>query len=171
MEGSIKQYRTYAVAPFCLMKNNILFTYTYGEYMKYIPGWQTFFTIFSHMFTPIPQCSREGDGGFAIFCIYFWKGWRGTWLRHGRVRHAIFSYHLLYPVHSTYYTTISVWWWSLLTIDVPHVDFHSTHVMISLLIIIVNFHLWRVPLMMIFLVLYTFILVNKHVCLSLISVN
>ena len=126
MEGSIKQYRTYAVAPFCLMKNNILFTYTYGEYMKYIPGWQTFFTIFSHMFTPIPQCSREGDGGFAIFCIYFWKGIKRTWLRHGRVRHAIFSYHLLYPVHSTYYTTISVWWWSLLTIDVPHVDFHST---------------------------------------------
>jgi len=95
--------------------------------MKYIPGWQTFFTIFSHMFTPIPQCSREGDGGFAIFCIYFWKGIKRTWLRHGRVRHAIFSYHLLYPVHSTYYMTISVWWWSLLTIDVPHVDFHSTH--------------------------------------------
>ena len=121
-----------------------------------------FFNDFHYMMTPVPPFPRGGYMFFHKFCIYFWKGWKGTWTSNGWVRHAIFSHHLLYPVHSTYYTIIYLWWWSFLTICVPHVDFHSTYWRFLLLIIIVDFHFWRVPLMMIFFVVYTFILVDLH---------
>jgi hypothetical protein len=76
---------------------------------------------------PLPRFPRGGHVFVHNFCIYFWKRWRGTWTIQWEVRHAIFSHHLLYPVHSTYIPTIFICWWSSLTIDVPHVDFHSTH--------------------------------------------
>ena len=120
------------------------------------------FQVSNDFHPPLPRFPRGGHVFVHNFCIYFWKRWRGTWTINIGVRHTSFSYPLLCPVHSTYYMTISVWWWSSLTIDVPHVDFHSTHVMISLLIIIVDFRLWWVPLLMIFLVVYTFILVDFH---------
>ncbi len=91
------------------------------------------------IFIPPPRFPRGGHVFIHNFCIYFWKGWRGTWTIQWGVRHTTLSYPLLYPVHSTYYMTISVWWWSSLIIDVPHVDFQSTHVMISLLMIIDDF--------------------------------
>ena len=86
-----------------------------------------FFNDFHYVMTPIPPFPRGGHVFVHNFCIYFWKGLKRTWTIQWGVRHTIFSHHLLYPVHSTYYMTISVWWWSSLTIDVPHVDFHSTH--------------------------------------------
>ena len=142
-----------------MMENIILFINTYVKDTKFIPGWQPFFNNFH---PPSPNVHVRGTGGFMFFCIYFWKGWRRTWTIQWGVRHTISLHHLLCPVHSTYIPTIFIYWWLSLIIDVPHVDFRSTHVMISLLIIIVDFRLWWVPLLMIFLVVYTFILVDLH---------
>ena len=58
---------------------------------------------FSLLFTPPPPIFAQGGRGVHKFCIYFWKGWRGTWTSNGGVRHTIFSHHLLTKQHSTYY--------------------------------------------------------------------
>jgi hypothetical protein len=77
--------------------------------------------------TPVPPFPRGGHVFVHNFCIYFWKGWRGTWTIQWGVRHTTFVYPTLTKQHSTYYMMTFVWQCSFVTINIPHVDVHSTH--------------------------------------------
>ena len=115
---------------FCALSLLLSFTrFHYGEYLNiqlYIcednnfhSGFQVFLmislTIFmnkhaclSYVTIPIPPFPRVGDVFFHVFCIYFWKVLKRTWMGNGGVRHNNFSHHSLPNTLDTYYITISV---------------------------------------------------------------
>ena len=113
-----------------------------------------------YVMTPVPPFPRGGHVFVHKFCIYFWKGWRGTWTIQWGVRHTTLSHHLLTKQHSTYYMMTFVWQCSFVTINIPHVDVHSTHVMISFVDDLRWFPFWWWSSLMIPIPrLYAFILV------------
>jgi hypothetical protein len=72
-----------------------MFRYTYGEYTKSNPGIQMFFT-------PPPQCSRRGDGGFTSFVYIFGKGEEGRGRYSGGLDTPFFHtpYYVLFIPHT-----------------------------------------------------------------------
>jgi len=128
-----------------------------------------FFNDFHYVMTPIPLFPRGGHVFVHNFCIYFWKGWRGTWTINIGVRPNTFVYPswTIYIPHTfRRFSFVDDHHWQLtfpMLIFIPHMW------RFPLLIIIVDFHLWWVPLLMIFLVVYTFILVDFHWWFSLLT--
>jgi len=133
-------YLVITFVPYSLLLITVLFPWRRTSFCSRIHMWsiRKITQVSNNFHPPSPVFYRGGDGGFTSFVYIFGKVLKRTWLRHGRVRPTPFMYPTLTKQHSTYYMTISVWWWSLLMIDVPHVDVHSTHMTIP----IVDFHRW-----------------------------
>jgi len=145
-----------------------MFINTYGKDTKFIPGWQPFFITFH---PPSPHVHVRGTGGSCFFVYTFGKGEKGRGRYSGGLDPTVFhtTYYVLFIPHTIRrFSFGDDHHWQLtfpMLIFIPHTwRFPSA-------IFIVNFRLWWVPLLMIFLVVYTFILVDKHVCLLLISID